>query len=162
SYSYDADNFFNTQAKRDLMQQAANTLAAVLNDNLAAITPAGSNTWSAVFNDPSNGGSRSIPNLVVPANKLIVYVGGAHAPGPSEAGLGSTGGFNGSGDLNWLNTVEARGQAGALATPPTDFGPWGGSISFDDSGSTNWYFGQALAGIGAGQTDFLSVAEHEI
>jgi hypothetical protein len=162
NYSYDVDNFFSTQAKRDLMQQAANTLAAVLNDNLSAITPAGSNTWSAVFNDPSTGASRSIPNLVVPANTLILYVGGGHLTGSSEAGLGSTGGFNVSGNLNWLNTVEARGQAGALATPPTDFGPWGGSISFDDSGSTNWYFGQALAGIGPGQTDFLSVAEHEV
>ena len=161
-YSYDADNFFNSQAKKDLMQAAANAFAAQLNDNLTAITPSGFNTWSAQFPDPATGTIRSVSNLSVPAGALILYVGGGHLAGSSEAGLGSTGGYNATGDQNWLNNVAARGQAGALVTPATDFGPWGGSISFDDSGSTNWYFSPSLGGIGSNQTDFLSVAEHEI
>ena len=32
-----------------------------------------------------------------------------------------------------IDLVKARGQAGALATVPTDVGPWGGAITFDDS-----------------------------
>lgn len=161
-YSYDNDKFFNTQAKKDLMQLAANTLAADLNDSLTAITPSGTNTWSATFPDPSTGTIRSLSNLVVPANTLIIYVGGGSLAGGSEAGLGSTGGFGASGDSNWLNIVSTRGQAGAVAKPATDYGPWGGEITFDDSGSTNWYFNQSLPGIGLNQTDFLSVAEHEL
>ena len=160
-YSYDTDHFFNTQAKKDLMQAAADALGSQLNDNLTAITPNGFNTWSAQFPDPSTGTIRSVSNLNVPTGTLILYVGGGHLSGSSEAGLGSTGGYNASGDQNWLNDVASRGQTGALATPQTDFGPWGGSITFDDSGSTNWYFSPNLGGIGSSQTDFLSVAEHE-
>ena len=88
-YSYDADNFFNSQAKKDLMQAAANAFAAQLNDNLTAITPSGFNTWSAQFPDPATGTIRSVSNLSVPAGALILYVGGGHLAGSSEAGLGS-------------------------------------------------------------------------
>ena len=55
-----------------------------------------------------------------------------------------------------------RGQAGALATPPSDFGPWGGSIAFDDSNATSWYFGLDTSGLTSNETDFFTVAEHEI
>jgi len=37
----------------------------------------------------------------------------------------------------------------------------GGSVAFDTS-STAWYFGADPAGIQSNQTDFLTVAEHEI
>jgi hypothetical protein len=47
-----------------------------------------------------------------------------------------------------------------LISPPTDFGPWGGAISFD-TGGTNWYFGQALP-VPSTAIDFYSVALHEI
>src|SRR4051794_24358401 len=52
NYAFDASPFFDTQAKRDLMQQAADAVASALNDSLAAITPGGGNTWSADFPDP--------------------------------------------------------------------------------------------------------------
>jgi hypothetical protein len=160
-YTFDAQGFF-TQPRRDLMQLAADTIATKLNDSLSAITPGGIDTWSAQFPDPSTGSIRSIDNLNIPANTLIVYVGGGSLANNTEAGLGSTGGYSATGDANWLNTVAARGQLGALATPATDYGPWGGSIRFDNSGATNWYFNQSLAGIGSTQTDFLTVAEHEL
>ncbi|MGE3820446.1 MAG: Calx-beta domain-containing protein [Isosphaeraceae bacterium] len=161
-YSYDTLNFFNTQAKRDLMQLAANALASHLDDSLLAINPSGQNTWEAVFPHPGNGQTIGITNLVVPANTFIIYVGGSYLSGGSEAGEGSTGGYSASGDPNWLNTVEARGQAGVLANPRTDFANWGGSITFDASGETNWYFGESLNGFNSSQTDFLSVAQHEV
>jgi len=57
--------------------------------------------------------------------------------------------------------VKARGQAGALQSPPTDFGPWGGAIAFNSS--TSWYFDpnpatdESFSGF-----DFYSVALHEL
>jgi hypothetical protein len=163
-YTYDTGHFFDTQAKKDVLQLAASTLSSALNDTLLPIVPGGVNTWTAQFPNPSNTQTtQSIPNLVVPANTVIIYVGGAQLSGASEAGEGSTGGFTANGDSNWLNNIlTARGKAGVLATPATAFGPWGGSIAFDSSGSTNWYFGTTTAGLTSNQTDFFSVAEHEI
>ena len=163
-FSLDVHGFFNNQTRRDIMKFAADTLASSLTDNLAAITPnaAVGNTWTADFPDPSNGTFRSLSNLTVPSNTLILYVGGGTLGSASEAGQGSTGGFSGSGSNAWLDILSARGKPGALTTPPASFGPWGGSIEFDSTGGTNWYFGKSLAGLGSNQTDFLSVAEHEI
>ena len=56
--------------------------------------------------------------------------------------------------------MQARGQAGALATPATDFGPWGGSVTFDTT--ANWSFAGTGGTPGAGQYDFLTVALHEL
>jgi hypothetical protein len=158
-YSLDSNNFFSTQTKRDLLQLAANTIAAQVNTNLAAIVPGGVNTWAATFQSPSTGTSLIVTNLTIPANTIVIYVGGRNLSG-SEAGFAGPGGFNATGTANWLDTVQARGQAGGLTTPPTQFGPWGGSIAFDNT-NTNWYFG-ALTPVPSNQIDFLSVAMHEI
>src|SRR5262245_18612944 len=48
-YSYDSHQFFDTQAKKDLLQLAADSIAKNFNDNLAAIVPTGRNSWSASF-----------------------------------------------------------------------------------------------------------------
>ncbi|MEO6807930.1 MAG: FG-GAP-like repeat-containing protein [Isosphaeraceae bacterium] len=159
-YNYDTANFFNTPAKRDLLQSVANSVATQLNDSLSAITPSGTNTWTADFLDPSTGAVRSVANPGVAADTIVIYVGG-RSLGGSEAGFGGPGGYHVSGSPDWVDTVRARGQTGALAASPTDYGPWGGSIAFD-TGQTNWYFGTSASGIGAGQTDFTSVALHEI
>src|SRR5437763_1373946 len=84
-YSLDSSNFFNTQARRDLLQTAANSIAGALNDDLLAIQPGGGNTWSAQFPNPSTGQQQTINNLVVPANTVIIYVGGRALQGASEA-----------------------------------------------------------------------------
>src|SRR5204862_423411 len=52
-------------------------------------------------------------------------------------------------------------QGGALASPPTDVGPWGGSIGFDKNWGS-WYFSLESSGISSGQLDFFTVAEHEL
>ncbi|AGA29745.1 Calx-beta domain-containing protein [Singulisphaera acidiphila] len=161
-YTYDSSNFFDTPAKRNVMEAAANSIGSVLNDNLLAIQASGSNSWMAHFPNPSNGQLSTINNLVVPTNTIVIFVGGRALPAESEAAEGSSGGFSAQGSQTWLELVSARGQAGALAANPTDFGPWGGSISFDNSGATNWFYGQDTNGLNGSQTDFRTVAEHEI
>jgi hypothetical protein len=104
-YEFDTNNFFNTQAKRDLLQQAANSLGARLNDNLTDITPGGTNTWSATFSNPSNGLAQSVPNLVVPANTIILFVGGSRSREPRR-GLAGRGGSTRRG--RWLGSTPSR------------------------------------------------------
>src|SRR5262249_6773777 len=59
-YRYDTANFFNAPAKKQLMQQVADSLAANLNDNLSAITPSGGNTWTIDFFNPTTDADESI------------------------------------------------------------------------------------------------------
>jgi hypothetical protein len=161
-YQFDSLGFFNDQARRNILQTAADTLAARLNDSLAAIVPAGADTWSARFTEPDNGSLASLPDLLVPADTIILFVGGRDLPSGGELGEGGPGGFSVSGDQPWVANVVARGQAGALGpdNEKTDFSTWGGSIAFDST--ANWYFGLDVAGLSGAQNDFLSVAEHEI
>ena len=161
-YRFDSSGFFNDPARQEVLQLAANTLGSRLNDSLSAIVPAGANTWDAQFNAPGTGAPTSLPNLTVPANTIVIFVGARNLPSGGELGEGGPGGLTANGSQDWLNTVAARGQSGALGAAPTqtDFGPWGGSIVFDST--VNWYFGQDTSGLGFNQDDFLSVAEHEI
>jgi len=74
-YTYDTNNFFDTQAKKDLLEQAAAiyeggmTGSAInhygINDTLNAIQPGGGNTWSAVFTSPGSGATLSVDNLSI-------------------------------------------------------------------------------------------------
>jgi hypothetical protein len=125
---------------------------------LSAITPGGGNTWSETFIDPAAGKQDTLVNPSVAANTLVIYVGASSGLHTMELGEGAPGGWSATGSPTWLDTVEARGQVHALDAKPTDFGPWGGSISF--SAVANWNFSSNLPQ--AGQNDFLSVAEHEI
>jgi len=160
-YTYDTNTFFTAgSAQRTALETAASRLSSRLGDTLTAIAPSGINTWNATFTNPANGNSASISNLQVAQNAIIVYAGGRDLTG-GTLGIGGPGGFSGSGTTAFLNTVRVRGQTGGLGTASsqTDFGPWGGSITFDSIG-TNWNF--ALTAPSAGQADFLSVAEHEL
>src|SRR5579885_3280317 len=77
-FSRDAAAFFNNPAAKQMLQLAANNLNPRLQATLTAIPPdaANGNTWQATFADPATGQQMSVPNLQVPANTLIVYVGG--------------------------------------------------------------------------------------
>ncbi len=158
-YSLDAAGFFNDPARRSVLEQAASVLGNRLADGLQAITPAGGNTWTAQITDPATGQLRSIDNPAIPADTLRVYVGGRDL-GNATLGQGGPGGFSANGDNAWLQTVRARGQSGALAATPTDFGPWGGAISFDIDSS--WHFGATTAGLTGSRSDFYTVALHEL
>lgn len=159
-YSYDTNNFFDTQEKRDLFQQAADFYSTRIVDTLTSISPSGSNSWAAEFTDPSTGQTVQVQNLFVATDTIIVYVGGRDLEG-GTLGVGGPGGYSATGTSTWLATVDRRGQSGAAGNSPTDFGPWGGSITFDSSG-TDWHFGTTTEGLGFLEADFLSVATHEL
>ena len=159
-YRLDANNFFDTQEKRDLFQQAANLYAARIIDDLSAITPSGSNSWQAALTHPATGQATTISNLPVATDTIIVFAGGRDLE-DDTLGIGGPGGYSANGSSSWLATVDRRGQTGASGSSPTDFGPWGGSITFDTVG-TNWFFGSTTAGLDSTEADFLSVAVHEL
>jgi Matrixin len=160
-YTYDTATFFIGHPERQsLLDAAAAVFELRFTDTLTAISPSGGNTWSADFDHPGTGAPLSVSNLLLAQGVLKVYVG-AMQLGTSTLGMGGPGGYHvaGSGPSAqaWFDTVEARGQVGALAMAPTDFGPWGGSLTFDID--ANWYFG---TGSLSGKNDFLSVATHEM
>jgi hypothetical protein len=157
-FSHDTTGFFNNNpAAVTALELAGQQLGAHLTDTLTAITPSGGNTWSATFLDPTTRVDATVNNLTVPAGTLIIYAGG-HNYGGVTVGEGGYGGWSATGNTTWFSTVSTRGQPGAANS--TDVGPWGGSVSFDTA--TNWNFGGLNSPPGPGQTDFLSVAEHEL
>lgn len=157
-YSFDTLNFFNTTAKRDVLQLAADEIVSRFEDDLAAITPGGSNSWSATFFHPGNGSTQSVSNLNVAADEIVIYAGGRNLGG--SLGQGGPGGYSVGGTSSFINTVQTRGEPNATGSSPTDFGPWGGSITFDTT--TTWHFGETTSGLGSGEFDFYSVALHEL
>ncbi|GAA5509776.1 dockerin type I domain-containing protein [Novipirellula caenicola] len=184
-YSLDSSGFFSgaNQYRRELLQLAADSIVRRFSDQLDAITPnaAGKMEWIANFTNPSTGNSTLnsngtardavAQNLRVNANELVIFPGARDLAG-NERGRGGPGGFAfpsvGSitpeqlANINaFRDTVQFRGESGAKASPATDFGPWGGSVAFDNNG-TNWYFGKDIDGIQPGQTDFITVAMHEL
>lgn len=163
NYDYDTNGFFSPQSNKDTLEEAASYFESAFNDTLDAITPSGSNTWSPNFTHPGTGQTQytdaTLSNLSIAANDVIVFAGGYDLPG-TTLGRGGPGGYNASGNQPWFDDIKSRGETGALDTNPTDFAPWGGSITFDTA--TDWHFGDASTSIPPGETDFLSVAIHEL
>lgn len=183
-YRYDSNNFFNTQQKKDALQAAANRYSGIITQSLFASTLSDGST-----NDPrigfthpgtgvmdfqvssatsaasdflvTNAGAAAANEYRGPwsiaANEWILYAGGRPL---SVAGVGGTGtGSNfdsvylsGSSHLN-------RGfrSSGSVNHLPV----WGGAITFDSDGSTNWHFNPDTTPP-AGSTDFYTIALHEI
>ena len=157
-YTYDSSGFFNTQARRDVLESVAQVYESRITDDLAAITPGGVDNWSALFNNPSTGVGVSVANLTVPADTVIVYVGARNLT--TGLGLGGPAGFNSVATPGFNQVLETRGETGVntTGTNDTDFAPWGGTIAFDSL--VNWNFSQDPPA--AGQNDFYSVALHEM
>lgn len=158
-YELDTSGFFNRPEARAAIQAVADYYASLLSDPLLSIDtaewPAG-NSWSATFEHPSTGAFTSIKNLVVPANTLVVFVG-ARPLGPVAA-IGGPGGYSLAGSSQaWFQRVASRGQPGALASPKTDFAPWGGTMTFDTA--RTWNYSQSVPSLS--QLTFVTVALHE-
>ena len=153
-YSLDTNSFFDTQPKRDLLQQAADLVANWFRDDLMAITPGGGDSWDAVIDHPATGLSHTIPNRTIAANEVLLFAGGRDMT--DALGRGGPGGFQSRGSPSWSDRIRYRGQP-----PSGDLGPWGGSITFDTNPSSPWHFGTDASGLG-GANDFLSVAAHEV
>jgi hypothetical protein len=121
----------------------------------------GQNIWRAQFNNPTNGFSTTFKNLQVAEDSIVIFAAGRDTLGPSLAassfGSAQTFDFN---DPAFNEAVETRYQSGAGEVPPTDVGPWGGSIGF--SINTNWGYAGPDEPPEPGKFDFFSVAMHEI
>jgi len=158
-YTYDTSGFF-TPARRETLETAG-TLVAHFADDLATIVPSGSNIWEMQFRRPDTNASVSVANPVVPADTLVVYVGARDLGG--SLGIGGPGGYSVSGTTQaWIDTVAYRGEAGAAGPTPTDFGPWGGAVAFNSDPTYAWHFGLVGDLPASDQSDFLSVALHEL
>ena len=161
-FSLDTNNFFNTQAKKDLLQAAANEIVSHFQDELSAITPGGGNTWTADFFHPGTGAAHSISNRSIVENEIVVYAGGRDL-GSSTLGIGGPGGYSFSAVTQaFADAVAARSESGALLATPTDIGPWGGALTFSTNATAIWHFGATTTGLDANESDFYSVALHEV
>jgi hypothetical protein len=159
-YTYDSQGFFTTHPEaKATLELAGHTLTERCRDTLTAIAPSGQNDWTAHPFDPGGGGQLSISNPTIPQNTIVVYAGG-YVLGGSTLGIGGPGGYEAGGFQDWFDTLAARGQAGALDSPSTDNGPWGGSITFNTT--TNWNFALGKGPTNSSQSDFYSVATHEL
>lgn len=159
-YSLDTNNFFSTAERKNTLQAVADSITSKLTDTLLAIRPAGTDTWSAKFTNPSTGVVENKANLTIAQNEIVIFAG-ARNLGVAERALGDRGGYSvSSTSQTFVDTVRGRGQTGAYANPATDFGPWGGSISFDID--SPWHFGITPSGLDASEFDFASVSSHEI
>jgi len=143
-YTYDTGNFFGSGTQeRARLEDAAGVFENLLVDDLDAITPPGNWTdfppiteaWQVTFRDPSDpsdpAGTLTVDDLFVPADTIIVYVGATDLPG-SALGEAGPGGYNlrSIGGSAFEQAVETRGESGVGTT---DFAPWGGSLTIDDT-----------------------------
>lgn len=158
-YSLDTNGFFNRAGARTALRAVCDYYEGNLHDDLARIDrsqwPAGS-SWTAVISHPGTGAQQSFPNKVIPADTYILYAGGR---GIGSLGFGGPGGYSASGNQPWLDLVAGRGEPGALASPPTDFGPWGGAVTFNSA--LTWNFSLTSPGDNS-LPGFTSIALHEV
>lgn len=160
-FSYDSSNFFSASDRVSVLNAAASVFENSFADSLAAITSSGGNSFNAIFFNPSDpfGADLTISNTSIAADVVRIYVGSASL-GSGTLGLGGPGGYSCSGFGSFCSDAESRGQGTVTGQTATDFGPWGGAISFNST--SNWYFGTTTNGLGGGMADFYSVAVHEL
>jgi hypothetical protein len=167
-YTYDTNNFFDStttagQQRRATLEKAADYFEP-FTDNLSAISVSGSNTWTPKIRHPGNGttGFSATANMSIAKDEIVIFAGGYDfGTGVSTLGVGGPGGYSASGNTAFFDLLKARGQSGALASTPTDFGPWGGSLTFNTNSSKVWNYSHSTNPT-TGQNDFLSVAIHEL
>lgn len=164
-YSFDTNNFFADASRRNLLSTAASYFESRLTDDLDAIISSGNNSMTAQFWDPSSStdARASVANLSIAADTITVYAGGSAMGNNTTLGWGGFGSWAASGDSAFIDTVEHRGESGAVSgSTATEFSTWGGSISFNTDYS-NWYFdsGPSTSESFSG-ADFFSVALHEL
>ncbi len=155
-YTYDS-GFFSSQLRKDALSAAGDFFATRLTDSLTAISPSGVNSFDAIISRPDTGAQQIINDFSVAADTIVVYAGGRNL-GSSTLGQGGPGGFNAGGTSSFLNNLTTRGQG----SNTTEFGPWGGAISFNTSSA--WHFDSDVSTKEnfSGQFDFYSVAIHEL
>lgn len=162
-YTYDTANFFGDQQRKNVLTQAAQAFAG-FTDALAAIEPTSTNAWEMTFDHPSEADKTvSLQKKTVPANTLLVYVGArdlGFAPEAVTLAEASYGGGRAlAGSQDWSRTVLYRGQS---SNPEDDFGPWGGSLTFNSNGKLKWFFELNASNLDKDHIDALTVSTHEL
>ncbi|MEM6279042.1 MAG: matrixin family metalloprotease [Verrucomicrobiota bacterium] len=186
-YTYDTNNFFNTQEKQDAMQAVADRYSRIITSSLAAVSPSGTATgtsagWRIGFTHPGTGNSWDVSTAANAASDPIVAAAGAgftaneygfaglnadewilYAGGRSlgAAGLGGSGtGVNFTSTFDDVNGPMHRGFMDNTPTNTSgDLPRWGGSVSFNTA--ENWHFDLDTAA-DFGEVDFYSIAMHEV
>jgi hypothetical protein len=162
-YSQDVNGFF-TPERRALLEFAEQQLMPYLQDDLSAITPDPSrgNTWSIQFQNTATGQNVVIDNPTIPANVIQIYAWGApqaNFPQSTNLATGGQPGANMQGYPPWFDTINARGQAGRLASPATDTSVY--AIRIDVNQDARYYESTTPPPDGA-DPDLVSVLEHEL
>ncbi|MDN5752507.1 MAG: PEP-CTERM sorting domain-containing protein [Nitrosospira sp.] len=163
-YSHDSGFFTGANSSRqNILDAAASVFETRFEEGgttaLTAITSGGSNQFTARYLQPDSGNSTSIPGYSVAADQIVVFAGARDMGG--TLATGGPGGFSANGSADFLENASSRGQPGALTPIETDFGPWGGAISFNST--SNWHFDpdtttdEPFSGF-----DLYSVAVHEL
>ncbi|MCA9196057.1 MAG: hypothetical protein KDA87_00915 [Planctomycetales bacterium] len=159
-YQYDSFGFFDEPERREALEMAARVVNRYV-DNFAAIEPDADNTWATFFNRPDGMGSFILNNEPVPEDTIIVYAAGMNITGRLAQAIDAPGLPTGTAEFE--DAVNYRGQVGAGSTPATDYGVWGGTISFNNNpDEVPWYYGRNLTGIEPDEFDFITVASHEL
>ncbi|MCI0333397.1 MAG: PEP-CTERM sorting domain-containing protein [Planctomycetes bacterium] len=190
-YDTSVPKFFSTQQKKDALQAAADRYSAIITTSLSSASLTDGTTTdrrigfthpstgvqfevsaaNSVASDayaPPNGCAMPTANCYVAneyrgswsiaANEWILYAGGQSLSSSAVGGTGT--GLNSSTDFNSGSSHLNRGfrPSGSYTNR---LPVWGGYVSFDSDGSTNWHFGLNTPAP-AGTVDFYSIALHEI
>ena len=155
-YTFDTNGFFGAagSAQRQSIEAAADFFENTISQNFDAITPGGSNTWTASIFHPGTGGTQNIVDPTIAADTIRIYVGGRDLGSQTLGRAGRGGIAGGSGSAAFAAAV-FRGDSA------TQYGLWGGSATFTSNAAIDWNFSVA-SGPSATQADFYSVALHEL
>ncbi len=126
--------------------------------------------WSHNFSNPSSGSLVTITDDTIAADEYRIYVG-AQSLGGNTLGRGGPGGFGWSSTPSGGFTSEEIDQLNQITDDFSDavtnrgetsgFARWGGALTFDSDGSTNWHY-DSTTSPSFGENDFFSVALHEL
>jgi hypothetical protein len=159
-YRYDSYGFFDDPARREALEAAGRNVNRYI-DDLDAIIPTESNGWASFFTLPDGTATIILKDLPVAVDTMQVFVAGRPLPGRLAQSIDTA--PVGNGDPDWVATVAYRGELGAADDLATDFGPMGGTISFNnDPTDVPWHFDLSTDELNANEFDFVTVAMHEL
>lgn len=162
-YSYDTEGFFDDPERRGLLELAGRHVNRYV-DRLEPIVPGAGRQWFTFAPVPPSA-DKFLNDMDIAADTIKIIVGGSSVL--PEATLSQTTVPpasilpDSSSAPEWENLLASRGQPGALESPPTDFANWGGVINFN-SDDVKWHFGETTEGLDLDETDFLTLAMHEL
>lgn len=160
-YRFDDTGFF-TPERRTVLDGVARLYSDNLADTLSAIEPDASEFFLAGINNPLDplNSLTNLPGLTFAADEIRIFVGSV-AFSDQTLAVGGPGFYSAAGSGAFLDSVASRGEAGALQPVPTDFAPFGGTITFGTN--VSWYADTDPATLESfgGQFDLFTVAVHE-